>query len=119
MAHGNTIPFPQDMVKVVTRAELQSCGAWKRAFQNKCKNHRYYEIVEETLEGDFEHHYLLLGDQAGTIRAIQPVFLVRQNLVEGVPGKIRSVVDVIRKIFPRILTVRSEEHTSELQSHLN
>ena len=106
MAHGNTIPFPQDVVKVVTRAELQSCGAWKRAFQNKCKNHRYYEIVEETLEGDFEHHYLVLEDQAATIRAIQPVFLVRQNLVEGVPGKIRSVVDVIRKIFPRFLTVR-------------
>jgi len=106
MAHGNTIPFPQDVVKVVTRAELQSCGAWKRAFQNKCKNHRYYEIVEETLEGDFEHHYLLIEDQAGTVRAIQPVFLVRQNLVEGLPGKIRSVVDVIRKIFPRFLTMR-------------
>ena len=106
MAHGNTVPFPQDVVKVVTRAELQSCGAWKRAFQNKCKNHRYYEIVEETLEGDFEHHYLLIEDQAGTVRAIQPVFLVRQNLVEGLPGKIRSVVDVIRKIFPRFLTMR-------------
>src|SRR5438309_8387892 len=106
MAHGNTIPLPQDMVKVVTRAELQSCGAWKRAFQDKCKNYRYYEIVEETLEGDFEHHYLLLGDQAGTIRGIQPVFFVRQNLVEGVPGKIRSVVDVVRKIFPHFLTMR-------------
>jgi predicted N-acyltransferase len=106
MAPGKTIPSRQDVMKVVTRAELQSCGAWKRAFQNKCKDHRYYEIVEETLEGDFEHHYLLLEDQAGTIRAIQPVFLVRQNLVEGVPGKIRSVVDVIRKIFPRFLTVR-------------
>ena len=106
MAHGNTIPFPQHVVKVVTRAELQSCGAWKRAFQDKCKNYRYYEIVEETLEGDFEHHYLLIEDQAGTVRAIQPVFLVRQNLVEGLPGKIRSVVDVIRKIFPRFLTMR-------------
>src|SRR5258707_159202 len=106
MAHGNTIPFPQEMVKVVTRAELQSCGAWKRAVQSKCQNHRYYEIVAGTMVGDFEHHYLLLGDQAGTIRAIQPVFLVRQNLVEGVPGKIRSVVDVIRKIFPRFLTAR-------------
>ena len=40
------------------------------------------------------------------MRAIQPVFFVRQNLVEGVPGKIRSVVDFIRKIFPRFLTMR-------------
>ena len=106
MQNGDTIPFLQGVLRVVRRDELQNCGAWKRAFENKCKDHRYYEIVEETLEGDFEHHYLLLGDQAGTIRAIQPVFLVRQNLVEGVPGKIRSVVDVIRKILPRFLTVR-------------
>jgi hypothetical protein len=40
------------------------------------------------------------------VRAIQPVFFVRQNLVEGVPGKIRSIVDRIRRIFPRFLTMR-------------
>ena len=40
------------------------------------------------------------------VRAIQPVFFVRQNLVEGVPGKIRSIVDGIRKVFPRFLTMR-------------
>jgi predicted N-acyltransferase len=40
------------------------------------------------------------------VRAIQPVFFVGQNLVEGVPGKIRSIVDGIRKVFPRFLTMR-------------
>ena len=55
---------------------------------------------------DFEHYYLLIEDEAGNVRAVQPVFFVRQNLVEGVPGKIRSVVDLIRKIFPRFLTMR-------------
>ncbi len=34
------------------------------------------------------------------------MFFVRQNLVEGVPGKIRSIVDVVRKILPRFLTMR-------------
>ena len=106
MPHGNTISFPQGVAKVVTRAELQNCDAWKSAFQNKCKDHRYYEIVDETLDGNFEHHYLVLEDNSGTVRAIQPVFFVRQNLVEGVPGKIRSVVDFIRKKFPRFLTMR-------------
>ncbi len=106
MPHGNTIPFPQGVAKVVTRAQLQNCDAWELAFRNKCKDHRYYEIVEETLEGDFEHHYLVLEDVSGNVRAIQPVFFVRQNLVEGVPGKIRSVVDFIRKTFPRFLTMR-------------
>jgi predicted N-acyltransferase len=106
MPPGNAIPFPQGVAKVVTLAELQNCGAWRRAFQNKCQDRRYYEIVEETLQNDFEHHYLLLEDSSGNVRAIQPVFFVRQNLVEGVPGKIRSVVDVVRKIFPHFLTMR-------------
>jgi len=106
MAHGNTIPFPQGVAKVVTRAELQTSDKWKSAFQNKCKDHRYYEIVEETLEGNFEHHYLLLEDDFGNVRAVQPVFFVRQNLVEGMRGKTRSVVDFVRKKFPRFLTMR-------------
>src|SRR5437773_3782160 len=105
MAVGNFIPFEQGVAKVVTLAELQNCEAWKRAFQNNCKDHRYYEIVQETLEG-FEFHYLLLEDDSGKLRAVQPMFFVRQNLVEGVPGEIRSIVDLVRKIFPRFLTMR-------------
>ena len=106
MAIGNVIPFSQGIAKIVTLAQLQNRDAWERAFQNKCKDHRYYEIVDKTLEGDFEHHYVVLEDDSGNVRAIQPVFFVRQNLVEGVPGKIRSVVDLVRKRFPRFLTMR-------------
>ena len=107
MLHDNRIPIPQGVVTVVTRNELRNSHAWKRAFQDKCKDHRYYEIVEDTLlQNDFEHHYLLLEDNSGRQRAIQPVFFVRQNLVEGVPGKVRSIVDEVRKIFPRFLTMR-------------
>ncbi len=107
MRHGDTIQFPHGVVTVVTRNELRNSLAWKRAFQDKCKDHRYYEIVEDTLlQNDFEHHYLLLEDNSGQQSAIQPVFFVRQNLVEGVPGKVRSIVEVVRKIFPRFLTMR-------------
>lgn len=107
MRHGDTIQFPQGVVKVVTGNELRNSPAWNQAFQGKCKDHRYYEIVEDTLlQNDFEHHYLLLEDNSGRQRAIQPVFFVRQNLVEGVPGKVRSIVEVVRKMFPRFLTMR-------------
>jgi predicted N-acyltransferase len=106
MQHGQTIQFPQGVAKVLQLRDLQNSEAWNRALRNKCKDHRYYEIVEETLECGFEHHYLLLDDAAGNVRAIQPVFFVRQNLVEGVPGKIRSFVDRIRKVFPHFLTMR-------------
>ena len=113
MQHGDPIRLPHGLVKVATLAELQTCSAWKRAFQNRCKDHRYYEIVDGTLQNDFEHHYLKLEDSSGNVRAIQPVFFVRQNLVEGVPGKLRSVVDVVRRIFPRFLTML----TTSLQQH--
>jgi len=106
MQHGHTIQFPQGVLKLLTLTELQNCEAWKRALQNKCKDHRYYEIVEETLQDSFEHHHLLLEDDSGNARAIQPVFFVRQNLVEGVPAKISSIVDRVRRIFPRFLTMR-------------
>ena len=106
MPHIDRIPVPEGSVAVVQLHELQNCEAWKRALQNKCKDYRYYEIVEQTLKCDFEHHYLRLEDVSGNVRAIQPVFFVRQNLIEGVPGKIRSIVDGIRKVFPRFLTMR-------------
>ena len=103
---SNPIPLPQGLVRVVSLTELRNCEAWRRAFQRQCKDHRYYEIVDETLESDFEHHYLVLEDDSGQVRAIQPVFFVRQNLLEGVPGKIRAVVDLVRKAFPHFLTMR-------------
>jgi predicted N-acyltransferase len=106
MPHADRILVPEGCVTVMQLREVQNCDAWKRALRNKCKDHRYYEIVEETLECGFEHQYLLLEDASGNVRAIQPVFFVRQNLVEGVPGKIRSIVDGIRKVFPRFLTMR-------------
>src|SRR5215472_15107870 len=106
MQNGHTIQFVQGVAKVSQLGDLQNSEAWKRALQNKSKDHRYYEIVEETLECGFEHHYLQLEDGSGDVRAIQPVFFVRQNLMEGVPGKIRSIVDGIRKVFPRFLTMR-------------
>ena len=106
MPHVNAIRFSQGAAKALQLRELQNSESWKPALEHKCKDHRYYEIVEETLECGFEHHYLQLEDGSGNVRAIQPVFFVRQNLIEGVPGKIRSIVDGIRKVFPSFLTMR-------------
>ena len=106
MLRNHCVPAPQNVGKALTHSELHNCEAWRRAFHNKCKDHRYYEIVEETVEGGFEYRYLLLEDGFGKTRAIQPLFFVRQNLIEGVPGKISSIVDRVRKVLPRFLTMR-------------
>jgi predicted N-acyltransferase len=86
-------------------AEVRDREDWKHAFVGKGKDHRYYEIVEETIEPKFEHRYLVLEDHDGKVRAIQPVFLVQQNLVEGIPA-LRAAVTAIRRKFPRFLTMR-------------
>jgi predicted N-acyltransferase len=99
------IRFSHGAARVLTRAELDQCPAWQTAFAGKSKDHRFYEIVADTLENDFEHHYLVLEDRAGVVRGIQPVFFVQQNLVEGIPA-LRKAVDKIRQRFPRFLTMR-------------
>ena len=70
------------------------------------EDHRYYELIGRTLANDFEYRYLVLEEQSGNVRAIQPILLVRQNLIEGVRGFFRSIVDLIRNTFPRFLTMR-------------
>ncbi|MBV9617601.1 MAG: GNAT family N-acetyltransferase [Verrucomicrobia bacterium] len=98
--------LPSGVAKVVRIDALKDNEIWKRVFAGKTKDHRYYELIEQTLPNQFEHYYVVLKDQNGKVRAIQPIFFVRQNLVEGVPGKIRTIVDRIRKRFPRFLTMR-------------
>jgi predicted N-acyltransferase len=105
MPTDQNIFFANGVARVLSRAEVRDLEEWKHAFQGKGKDHRYYEIVEETIEPKFEHHYLLLEDQAGKVRAIQPVFFVQQNLVEGIPA-LRAAVAAIRRKFPRFLTMR-------------
>jgi len=106
MGDDLVVPFAQGTAKILTLSGLRDLEAWKRAFHNKCKDHRYYELVEETLANDFEYHYAVLEDGSGNIRGIQPIFFVRQNLIEGMRGAFRKIVDLIRKKFPRFLTMR-------------
>jgi len=100
------VPFSGGTGRTLTLDGVRNLDAWKHAFQNKCKDHRYYELIEETLANDFEYHYVVLEESAGKIRGIQPILFVRQNLIEGMRGPFRAVVDLVRKILPRFLTMR-------------
>jgi predicted N-acyltransferase len=103
---GSIVPIANGIARLVSQDDLQECPAWHKAFQTRCKDHRYYEILERTLHDGFEHYYLLIEDKAGQVRAVQPLFFVRQNLIEGVTGKFRAAVEFVRRTFPRFLTMR-------------
>jgi predicted N-acyltransferase len=105
--HNNAaIPFARGVVKIITRKELRNYPAWQKAFEDKCKDHRYYELIDGTLANDFEYRYAVIEDSAGAVRGIQPIFFVRQNLIEGVRGPFRKIAHLMRQKFPRFLTMR-------------
>ena len=106
MRDDSVVPFSQGTARILKLSEVRKLDAWKHAFKGQAKDHRYYELIEETLANDFEFRYAVLEDGAGNVRAIQSLFFVRQNLIEGVRGFFRSVVDLVRKAFPRFLTMR-------------
>jgi predicted N-acyltransferase len=101
-----SVSVPGGVARLVSRQDLEQSEAWRKAFALHCKDYRYYEILEETLRDGFEHHYLVLEDEAGGVRAIQPLFFLRQNLTEGVTGRVRAAINVVREKFPRFLTMR-------------
>jgi hypothetical protein len=100
------VPFAQGTAKILTLSAVRELDEWKRAFEDSCKDHRYYELIERTLANDFGYRYVVLENSAGTVRAIQPILFVRQNLIEGMRGAFRRIVDLVRKKFPRFLTMR-------------
>jgi hypothetical protein len=106
MIDDAVVPFAQGAARILKLSDARNLDAWQRAFQGKCKDHRYYELIERTLANDFEYRYVVLEDSSGNVRAIQPILFVRQNLIEGVSGFFRSIVDLVRKVFPRFLTMR-------------
>ena len=76
---------------------------WVAGFEGYPVDHRYYEIVHESLKDQFAHYYLLLKDAGGVTRAIQPFLIVSQDLATGTPAVIRNLLARIRTPFSGIL----------------
>jgi hypothetical protein len=53
----------------------QEYETWVAGFENYPLDHRYYEIIHESLKDQFAHYYLFLKDANGMTRAIQPFFI--------------------------------------------
>lgn len=105
MTSGELRGFPFGKARVATLAEVRTLRDWPAAFQGQIKDHRFYELIQETLDCGFEHHYFVFQDHTGAVRAVQPFFFAQQNLLEGVPALHRAV-DLIRRRFPRFCTMR-------------
>ena len=98
---------PDGSVKVATRLELSRIPKWETAFARQRKDRRYFEIVEDTIQQGFEYQYFILEDREGAVRAIQPFFVLRQDLLQGSGRRVIGLAGKVRRIFPRFLTMRT------------
>jgi hypothetical protein len=73
-------------VELCTRRELTQCSHWRDAFATERKDHRYYQLVEDTIHTDFDYGYFAVKDNSGTVRAVQPFFILDQDLLVGLGG---------------------------------
>ena len=114
-AENITTPSPRVLLNVKTShgsaavtdgIPPENYDAWVGCFEGKALDHRYYEIVHESLRNQFGHHYLLLKDGEGRTRAIQPFLIVNQDLMTGTPAVVRKLVNWVRQYIPGFLNLR-------------
>jgi Peptidogalycan biosysnthesis/recognition len=94
-------------VAIMSRAELEHCRHWRNAFVGKRKDYRFYELVEDTVRQGFDYQYFAIKDGDGEVRAIQPFFVLDQDLLAGLTPKIQRICNAARRVWPRLLTART------------
>lgn len=103
----NIAPGPTGSVEVILRDDLKHCRRWSCAFERERKDHRYYEIVEDTILQGFEYRYFAIKDTNGDVLSIQPFFILNQDLLLVVANsKIGKLIEFIRLTWPRFMRMR-------------
>jgi hypothetical protein len=94
-------------LEIINRTDLLRVPHWQAAFANQRKDHRYYELIEDTLHLDFEYHYFAIRDADGGVHAVQPFFLLDQDLLIGMSPRFGPLIGAIRYPWPRFMRVRT------------
>jgi hypothetical protein len=98
IAHVTTRP------RLASLAEVRDLPAWRDSMQHLVKDHRYHEIVADTL--GFQCGALVLEDGTGAVLAVQPCFVAEQDLLMAAPAGLRALAGAIRRVLPRFLRVK-------------
>jgi hypothetical protein len=107
VSRGGDVASDTYNVAVLTREEVMHCKHWAQAFATERKDHRYYELVEDTIQPEFDFRYFAIQDASGEMRAVQPFFLLDQDMLAGTSRWIQSSAEFIRRVWPRFLLMRT------------
>src|SRR5438105_8198964 len=101
-AHPATPAICEATVRVASRAEIARLPRWQSAFARERKDHRFYELVEDTLKDGFDYGYFVV-EKGGEVGAIQPYFMLDQDLLAGTTGRAKTFVAAARRLWPRFM----------------
>lgn len=104
---ASSCPMPNGSVEIMSRADLPHCDRWKSAFAGARKDHRYYELVEDTIREGFAYGYFAIKDNNGVVQAVQPFFIHDQDLLAGMNPKTQLIVQSLRVLWPRFLKLQT------------
>ena len=104
---------PIARVELYTRRELTQCSHWRDAFATERKDHRYYEVVEDTIEG-FDYHYFVVRDAGGTVRAVMEVAGISSVLTKSIGTS--NPHNVIKATFDALLRLKDVAKVAEFRS---
>jgi hypothetical protein len=96
-----------ERVELYTRDDLSKCPRWSDAFAAQRKDHRYYELLEDTIHPDFSYGYFAIRDRVGNICAVQPFFVLDQDLLVGLGTRWGPLVDRLRSLCPGFMRLRT------------
>lgn len=94
-------------VEIWSRAQIERCPRWLGAFAAERKDRRYYEILEDTLRQGFLYRYFVIRDESGEVAAVQPFFVLDQDLLAGSSGAINKFAGAIRRLWPGFMRLRT------------
>ena len=85
----NHIKIARGRVRIVQGIPDSLDRSWQESYEDKYLKHSYYLLLQDTLGEQFDHYFLILEKNGGKTY-VQPVFLVRQNILEGLPVSVRT-----------------------------
>ncbi|HUO08076.1 MAG TPA: GNAT family N-acetyltransferase [Phycisphaerae bacterium] len=99
VSRGTAAVYPAELLPEGILAET-------RLSQQIC-DHRYYELVHRSLGHDFPLSYIVLRDRAGRLRGAQPFFVVDQDILAGMKGKVPEITEKVRQMYPGFLKLKT------------
>jgi len=105
LAPAQVLSIPASFGRAVVAEQVppKDTAIWEAGFKDALNDHRYYELTHDALQEQFSHYYLLLKDSSGATRAIQPFFIVNQDIVVGMPDFVTRIIEKIRGRFPSLM----------------